>query len=148
MTTRKPKRLLASKYDRQVAKMLATSIKLTLYYEGPAGAYDLDPHEAGFAAALSYLEASPLSLDQVIEALDRFAKHGTFDYAARAPEHRRMHRRLEILFRYPALRRHGKTYEEAVEILAEEFECSESTVRAILRLRQKGCTRFEVTHCA
>jgi hypothetical protein len=115
MTTRKAKRQLASAYDRAVADMIAWGLRNRL---GPD-----DEAPPGMVV---------WPIEMIIDLLDHFAKHGTFDLDASQPDRDRGRRSWMIPGRYRFLRTQGKTYEGAVAILTEEFDCSETTVRNLI----------------
>jgi hypothetical protein len=68
--------------------------------------------------------------DPAVWLLEFFAKQGTFESSEK--EKAWTKRNAVVQRRYPELRDGGDSYEVAVEKLAEELDCSESTIRGLV----------------
>jgi hypothetical protein len=116
------KQRFALQPDRDVARILVDALRVRLLSGDPAH-FDAEQNRE--------IPGVP-NLGVVCHLLDQFAKFGTFGEEFSDPAHFKAIRAVRIPGEYLTLRK-THNYEKAIAMLVEKYECSETTVRTIVK---------------
>jgi hypothetical protein len=120
-STSKPKLRFAPKFDRVVAREMVDALRVRLL-----------SGTGRFNAKQNRDIPGVLTLGEVCHYLDQFGEFGTFGHNFSDPAHFTKIREAKIPREFVALRT-THSYEDAVAILAEKYDCVDRTVSNIIK---------------